>query len=209
MRIRLGSSASTASSAARMAAPPSGAMSTATPAGDDRVHHQPVARTPPRRRVAPSPIQAEAGQEEPKAASLQMAPNIAKMVGDPFQLRHDAAQGVGARGRLDLQRGFRGAGEGDGMGHRRIAGEACGEACGGAGRLAAHHRQRALVRVAEPGLEAHHRFAGGVEAEMPGFDDAGMDRPDRDLVQALALGGEEDGFLRQHRRCWAAARGAA
>ena len=49
----------------------------------------------------------------------------------------------------------------------------------------------ALVHIAEPLLEPHHRLAVGGEAEMPGLDDAGMYGPDRDLMQILALDGEE------------------
>ena len=49
----------------------------------------------------------------------------------------------------------------------------------------------ALVHVAQPLLEPHDGLAVGGEAEMPGLDDAGVHRPDRDLVQRLALGGKE------------------
>jgi len=47
------------------------------------------------------------------------------------------------------------------------------------------------VRVAQALFQAHHGFAIDGETEMPGFDDAGMHRPNRDFVQALALDGEE------------------
>ena len=39
--------------------------------------------------------------------------------------------------------------------------------------------------VAQPLLEPDHGLAVAGEAEMAGLDDPGMDRPDRDLVQAL------------------------
>ena len=58
-------------------------------------------------------------------------------------------------------------------------------------RRARHQRLDALVDVAEALLEPHHRLAVGGEAEMARLDDAGMHRPDRDLVQALALGRQE------------------
>ena len=64
---------------------------------------------------------------------------------------------------------------------------------------------RALVRVAQPLLQPHHRLALDVEAEMAGLDDAGMHRADRDLVHALALDGRKFGLRRRHgigaRRC--------
>ncbi len=47
------------------------------------------------------------------------------------------------------------------------------------------------MHVTQPLLEPHHRLAVGGETEMAGLDDAGMDRADRDLVQALALDRQE------------------
>src|SRR5947199_80989 len=64
-------------------------------------------------------------------------------------------------------------------------------------RLAQHQPDMALVQVAQPFLQPGHRLALDVEAEMPGLDDAGMDRADRDLVHAIALDGEE--FRLRHR----------
>ncbi len=49
----------------------------------------------------------------------------------------------------------------------------------------------ALVHVAEPLLQPRHDLAVGGEAEMAGLDDAGVHRPDRNLVQALALDRQE------------------
>ena len=56
----------------------------------------------------------------------------------------------------------------------------------------------ALVHVAEPLLQPHHSLAVGGEAEMARLDDAGMHRPDRNLVQALAFGRQE--FVRRRLR---------
>ena len=52
-------------------------------------------------------------------------------------------------------------------------------------------RLDALVRVAEALLQAHHGLAACREAKVTGLDDAGMDRADRNLVQARPLGLEE------------------
>ena len=78
-----------------------------------------------------------------------------------------------------------------GIGDRRIARDAAGEPGGAVEVGALHQAVDALVDVAEPLFEPHDRLAIGGEAEMPGLDDAGMHRPDRDLVQALALDREE------------------
>ena len=44
-----------------------------------------------------------------------------------------------------------------------------------------------LVHVAEPLLEPKHLLPDDREAEVARFDDAGVDRPDRNLVHAVAL----------------------
>jgi hypothetical protein len=47
------------------------------------------------------------------------------------------------------------------------------------------------VRVTQPLFQPDDGLAVGGEAEMTGLDDAGVDRPDRNLVQAFALGRQE------------------
>ncbi len=51
------------------------------------------------------------------------------------------------------------------------------------GVLADHQRLDALVDIAQPLLQPHHRLAVGMEAEMPGLDDSGMDRPHGNLME--------------------------
>ena len=63
-----------------------------------------------------------------------------------------------------------------------------------------HQGLDALVHIAEPLLEPHHRLAIGGEAEMSRLDDAGMHGADRDLVQPLALGRQEGIGGRRGRR---------
>ena len=95
------------------------------------------------------------------------------------------------RRRLDAERGLDGAGEGERIGDRAVARDAAGELRRPLEVGAGHQRLDPLVDVAQPLLEADHRLAARGEAEMAGLDDPGMDRPDRNLMQALALGGEE------------------
>ena len=99
--------------------------------------------------------------------------------------------------------------EGERVGDGAVARGAAGELRALVEARAGHQRLDALVHIAEPLLEPHHRLAVGGEAEMPGLDDAGMDRADRDLVQILALDGQEGvrvGFDRAlARACRAAA----
>ena len=56
---------------------------------------------------------------------------------------------------------------------------------------AGHQRLDTLVHIAEPLFQPHRELAIGGEAEMPGLDDAGVHRPDRDLVQPLPFDGQE------------------
>ena len=81
------------------------------------------------------------------------------------------------------------------VGDRAVAGDAAGEpmAVGGGHRLEA--LLDALVHEAEPLLEAQHLLADDLEAEVTGLDDAGVDRPDRDLVHAVAFDADERVFL--------------
>ena len=65
---------------------------------------------------------------------------------------------------------------------------------------ARHQRLDAFVHVTEPLLQPHHVLAIGGEAEMPRLDNAGMHRPDRNLVQAFAFHRQEGvrrGLLRR------------
>ena len=117
--------------------------------------------------------------------------DVAEVIGEALELGHQRAQPDRARRRLDAERRLDGAGEGERIGDRAVAGDAAGEPRRPVDVGAGHQTLDALVDVAEPLLEPHHGLAVGGEAEMAGLDDAGMDRPDRDLVQALALGGQE------------------
>ena len=123
--------------------------------------------------------------------------DIAEMIGQPLELGHQRTEIDGALGHLDLKRGLDGARVSEGIGHGRVARGAPGELRALVDGGACHQRLDALMHIAEPLLEPRHRLAIGSETEMPWLDDAGMNRPDRDLMQVLALDGEEGiGLLR-------------
>src|SRR5581483_576630 len=81
--------------------------------------------------------------------------------------------------------------EGERVGDGAVARHPAGKSRGKLERRAGHQRLGALVRVAKPLFEPHHRLAVGRETEVPWLDDAGVHRPDRDLVQALAFRRQE------------------
>ena len=70
-----------------------------------------------------------------------------------------------------------------------------------------HKMRDALVHVAEPLLEAHDGLAVGGEAEVAGLDDAGVYRPDGDLMHRRAFGRmERIAIAAGRRRCPVAVR---
>ena len=81
--------------------------------------------------------------------------------------------------------------EGERIGDSAVAGDAAGKSRRLLDRGSRHQRLDALVHIAEALFEPHHGLAAGGEAEVPGLDDAGMHRPDRDLVQAFAFRRQE------------------
>ena len=178
---------------ARIAAAPSGARSIGDAAGHHAVHHQPVPEGGGAGAQHAFAQHAAAGMRKAKAASLQTKPQSFRWLAMPLQLAHHRPQRHGrGGGALDAAARPRRPGRRPANARRccrRTAGRRSGR------RRAATCRsisaERALVRVAEPLLQPHHRLALHVEAEMAGLDDAGMHRADRDLVHALALDGEE------------------
>ncbi len=77
--------------------------------------------------------------------------------------------------------------KGERKGNRTVARGAGGELRGLFERRAGHQQLDAFMHVAQALFEARDGFAVGGEAEMAGLDDAGMHRPDRDLVQVFAF----------------------
>ena len=123
---------------------------------------------------------------------------IAEMIGDALDLGHQRAQPCRARRRRGAERGLDRAGIGEGVSDGQIAADAADEPRPGLDGRAAHQPLNSLVQVAEAFFEPHDRFAAGVEAEMAGLDDPGMDGADRNLMQGWPLGRAE--LVRRLRR---------
>ncbi len=134
------------------------------------------------------------GQE---ADVARQRPDIPRVVRQPFQLQRHAAQRLRPQRRL-------------GPGQRLDCLAVCGRVAHRAitGHLL-HQVDRALVRPAHQGplhpamliaqgdLQVKDVLAVTLEAEVPGLDDAGVDGPDRDLVDLMALDAEEIGSGRR------------
>ena len=113
------------------------------------------------------------------------------MIGEALEFGHQGAQIGCARRRLDFQRGLDRPRESEAVGDGAVAGDAGREPRRLVERRSRYQRLDALVRIAEALLEPNDRFAVGGETEMAGLDDAGVHWSDRNLVQALALGGQK------------------
>ena len=114
--------------------------------------------------------------------------DVSEMIGEALELGHQRAQIDRARRHLDRERRFDRPCKGDGIGHRAVTGSVSGKMRGLFELRARHQPLDSLVHIAQALLEPHHGLAIGGEAKMAWLDDAGMHRPDRDLVQPLALG---------------------
>jgi hypothetical protein len=136
-------------------------------------------------------LQGAAGMDGEHAGVVADRADVVDVVRQTLQFGHDATQQHRARRRRPAERGLDGAGESPGVGHRAVARDAPDDSRGLLGLGAGHQAFDALVRVTQPLLEPHDGLAIGGETEVAWLDDAGMDRPDGDLVQSLALGRQE------------------
>ncbi len=120
--------------------------------------------------------------------------DIAEMICQPLQLRHQGAQPVGARGRRPVERSLHRARKRNTVSDRRIAGATACQLRSALNVGAPQKTLDSLVRVAEALLEAHHRVAVGADPEVARFDDGGMDGAYGKLVNALSFDGKEAVF---------------
>ena len=131
------------------------------------------------------------GMHEREGGVIADRADVAEMVGQSFQLRHQPAQPLRARRRLNIERRFGGAGEGDAVGNGAVARRTAGQH-GALGKIGARHQSLdALMHIAQPLFQPYHGLAVRGEAEMTGFDDARMHGADGNLMQAFALGRQE------------------
>ena len=131
------------------------------------------------------------GEHQSKAGVVADGADIAEVVGEALELRHQSAQPNGARRNFDSERRFHSAGKGEAIGDRAVAGGPRRERAAAVDRGAQHEGFDALMGVAQTLFEPDHRLAIRGKTEMARLDDPGMHRPNRDLMQAFALGRKE------------------
>ncbi len=113
------------------------------------------------------------------------------MIGEAFELCHQRPQIDGTGWNLDVDRRLDRMSKSKRVSDRAVA---RGAPCQARRRVetgARHQRLDAFVHVTKALLQPNHRLAVSRKTEMPGLDDAGMNRTDGNLVQALAGGGQE------------------
>src|SRR6266536_96165 len=110
--------------------------------------------------------------------------DVAEVIGQSLEFRHQRAQPHRAFRNLDPVRRFDRTGVGERVGNGAVAGNAAGEDRHPINGHSRHQPLDSLVRVTESRLETHDRFAVRGEPEMARLDDPRMDRTYRDLMQA-------------------------
>src|SRR5689334_2699883 len=118
--------------------------------------------------------------------------DVTEMIGDAFKLRHERAQIDRPRRRLEFQRGLGRPRKSVGIRDRAIPGRAARELCRSREGKAGHELLNPFVHITEPLLQSHHALAIGSKTEMARLDDAGMHRPNRNLMQPLTFHGQKD-----------------
>jgi hypothetical protein len=170
---------------------PSGIRVARDAAGADKAAAEPAAAQLQRQvqDIAAQPAAMGRRRQKPDIAGQRA--EIADVVGDAFELQRDRPQRQGPPRAFNIGEPLQHLAIGDCMADRRVAGDGLGEMDGVLMGPAAQRLLDAAVLVAERDFEMQHALAVAAEAEMPRLDDAGMHRPDRDLVDLLAADPEE------------------
>ena len=117
--------------------------------------------------------------------------DIAEVVCDALQFRHQRAQPYSAAGDFDAERAFDRSGEGDRIGNRTVAGRPGRQSRRPIERSAGYQRLDALVRISQSFLKADDCLAGRVKTKMPRLYNASMHWADWNLMQPFSLGRQE------------------
>ena len=130
--------------------------------------------------------------------------DVAEMIGEPFEFRHQGAEISRARRNGNFECRFHGGGKGPSIGDRAVARDPAGKARGLIERRIHHQPVDAFVHIAEPLFEPHDNFAIGGKAKMTGLDNAGMHGSRREFDAEVRRPPAETRKAR--RQSWQAAR---
>src|SRR5438445_4485799 len=113
--------------------------------------------------------------------------HVADVVVDPLELEEDDAEPARPRRHGASGERLERLAVGEDVPETGVPGDPLGERRRLVERKRLEELLRALVDEAESRLEIHDRLSLDAEAKVPGLDDAGVDRPDGDLEDALTL----------------------
>jgi len=133
------------------------------------------------------------------------SPDIADMVGQPFQLESHQAQRRGPRRRRAAAQGLDGLAPGAGMADAGVTGDRLDLMGGGGTRSAEQQPLDITMLIAECDLQVHDLLTVALETEVSRFDHAGVHRAHRHLVDFPPLDPIE--ILNGRQRPFAAAPG--
>ena len=154
-------------------------------AWQNAVHHQPMAESGGNGAECAFAQQPATRMGEGEGRVIADKAPIIQMIMDAFQFQHQRTEMQRARRRRDTKCRLHRRRKRPGMRHRGIARKPRRITHRRTWRGAEHERKRTLMLIAKPLFQPHHGFSLHGKAEMPGFDHAGMDGTNRDLVNAF------------------------
>ena len=150
---------------------------------NDAVHHQPMPEAGVRDAQHVLAQDAAVCVDQREGGVVADGADVAQVIGDALQLRHQRAQPHRTHRGLAALRRLHRAREGERIGDCAVAGNPARQPRRVRDRRADHEVVDAFVHIPQPFLQAHDGLAVGGEAEVSGLDDAGMNRADGDLMQ--------------------------
>jgi len=139
-------------------------------AGHDAVHHQAMAEARGCRAQYVLAENSAMRVHDGERCIVANGANVAQVIGQPLELRHQRAQITRTRRHIDAERGLDRMRKRDAVGDRAVAGSARGKLRGPRDGRALHQRFDALVHIAEA------LFQEAVSARQPPFAPAAPDR---------------------------------
>src|SRR5690349_8867415 len=161
-----------------------------TPSNCDRVEEEAVACE---LCVEPTRVLGEAGEAIVAGGEADTGADrgdVVQMAPKTLQLEQDRAAARKFARRGEPKRVFPGVRVGEAVGDDAAGAGSLGEGEAAFGPVPLGGSFEAAVLVEEPGVEVEDAIPDDVEAKVARLDDAGVDRPDRDLVGVVALHGD-------------------
>ena len=126
-------------------------------------------------KVAPQPAKIRRRRQKPDIRS--QGPQVARVVGKPFQFEGDGPDRLGPRRDLRFAQRLHEIAIGDGMSHHGVSGDGLSQKDGPIVRDVRHHDLDPTVLITELDFKIQDLLAQALKPEMSRLNDAGMNRP--------------------------------